>query len=194
MNTPETSDEISQVQAAVLDRRAFAPLYDRYYRRVYNYLSYRCGEDAEDVTAQVFLKALHKIQTYDAERAPFSAWLFSIARNEANARLRRLRLRRFFPLDWTNNLADPQPDPERMALALETEAELLAAIQKLNHRERDVLGLRFAALLTNRQIADLTGLHESHVGVILFRTVRKLRHALNPEDVRDEPARASRSI
>ena len=59
---------------------------------------------------------------------------------------------------------------------------LLAALARLPARERDLIGLKFAAGLTNRRIADLTGLTESNVGVILYRTIRRLRTDLDPQE------------
>ena len=63
-------------------------------------------------------------------------------------------------------------------MASESEWGLLAALEGLNTRERDILGLKFAARLSNRQIAKTTGLSESNVGVITYRAVGKLRERL----------------
>jgi RNA polymerase sigma factor (sigma-70 family) len=57
----------------------------------------------------------------------------------------------------------------------EWQHRLLVALRTLSERERDVLGLKFAGGLTNRAIAQLTGLREGHVGVIVYRAVGKLR-------------------
>jgi RNA polymerase sigma-70 factor (ECF subfamily) len=51
----------------------------------------------------------------------------------------------------------------------------LQALQSLDSRAREILALKFEGLLTNRQIADLNGLTESNVGVILYRSLLKLR-------------------
>ena len=55
-------------------------------------------------------------------------------------------------------------------------------MSRLSHRERDLIGLKFAGGLTNRRIAALTGLSESNVGVILYRAVRRLRTELNVKE------------
>ncbi len=55
---------------------------------------------------------------------------------------------------------------------------MLTAVAGLKERERDLIGLKFAGGLTNRRIAELTGLSESNVGIILYRTIRKLRTEL----------------
>ena len=74
--------------------------------------------------------------------------------------------------------ASTEPQPEEVAIRDETRAELLAAVARMSDRERDLIALKFAAGLTNRRIAKLTGLNESNVGVILYRAMRRLRAEL----------------
>ena len=64
----------------------------------------------------------------------------------------------------------------------ETRTELLAALARLSDRERDLIGLKFAAGLTNRHIAKLADLRESNVGVILYRAMRRLRVELSAKE------------
>ena len=52
---------------------------------------------------------------------------------------------------------------------------MLAALSRLDERERELLALKFASCMTNRQIAGLSGLSESNVGVILYRALHHLR-------------------
>ena len=66
-----------------------------------------------------------------------------------------------------------------MVVRRETRQELIEALGTLDERERDLIALKFSALVTNREIASLTGLTESNVGVILFRALRKLRAVLS---------------
>ena len=74
----EIGDRIKQSTA-----EAFAQLYDQYLPKVFRYMSYRIVDThmAEDLTSTVFEKALTKFKTYDSEKAGFSTWIFSIARN-----------------------------------------------------------------------------------------------------------------
>ncbi|HZW03631.1 MAG TPA: sigma-70 family RNA polymerase sigma factor [Anaerolineaceae bacterium] len=156
---------------------AFGSLYDRYYTRVYNYLRYRLDDDAsaEELCAQVFERLLGHIRRYDPERGPFEPWLFAIARNALRDHWRRMKLRRFLPLDTLNRKASAAVSPEEQAVRDEEIESLKRALSALDGRERDLLGLKFAAGLTNREIAQMTGLTESNVGVILYRAVQKLK-------------------
>jgi len=141
---------------------------------------YRVGdaETADDLTAQVFERALVNIGRYRPERAPFVAWLFAIARNAVSDYLRTQRRRRWLSLEVLRDRASRELQPEEVSIRNETHAELLASVARLSDRERDLIALKFAAGLTNRRIAEITGLSESNVGVILYRAVRRLRAEL----------------
>ncbi len=172
--------EQAMVQRAVAEPAAFAAVYDHYFPRVYNYVRYRIGDAtaADDVTALVFERALANLARYRPDRAPFAAWLFCIARNAVIDHLRRRRVQRLLSLDVLRNTAGAEPSPPEAVAGAEKRAALLAAVARLSERERDLIALRFAAGLTNRRIAELTGLSASNVGVILYRAVQKLREEI----------------
>lgn len=177
-------NEHELVTRSVSKPAAFAAIYDHYFPRVYNYARYRVGEagTADEITARVFEQALAKIESYQPERAPFSAWLFGIARNTVNQHLRAKRRRRWISLDLLFDRRSSDPDPEEALVQNEMYRELIDALGGLSDRERDILALKFASGMTNRRIAKLTGLGESNVSVILFRTIRKLRDDLRSRE------------
>jgi RNA polymerase sigma-70 factor (ECF subfamily) len=179
-------NELALVAQATAEPAAFAAIYDHYFPRVYNYVRYRVrdAETADDVTAQVFERALVSISSYRPERGPFAPWLFAIARNAVNDHLRAQRRRRWLSLEVLRDRASAEPQPEEVAIRSEIHAELVAAAASLNDRERDLIALKFAAGLTNRRIAELTGLSESNVGVILYRAMQRLRAELSAPGVR----------
>jgi len=107
------------------------------------------------------------------------AWLFSIARHVITDWQRRQYLRQFLPWEAFGQQPSGEPGPEQAALESEERRQLHQALRQLSDRERDVLGLRFASEMTNREIAGLTGLSESNVAVILYRALRKLRQAMD---------------
>jgi RNA polymerase sigma-70 factor (ECF subfamily) len=177
-------NELVLVARATAEPAAFATIYDHYFPRVYNYVRYRVGdaETADDLTAQVFERTLVNIGRYRPERAPFAAWLFAIARNAVSDHLRAQRRRRWLSLEVLRDRASAEPQPEGVAIRNETHAELLAAVARLSDRERDLIAFKFAAGLTNRRMAEITGLSESNVGVILYRAVRRLRAELGVKE------------
>jgi RNA polymerase sigma-70 factor (ECF subfamily) len=163
-----------------LEADQFIRLYDEYYRRVYNYVRYRCGDAviADDLTALTFEKALTRLADFDPDRGPFGAWLFTIARNMVNNHLRSEKGRGWLPLESCDEHPDQAALPEESLIQGEAQAELLAALSQLSERDRDLLSLKFAAGLTNRRIAEMTGMTDNHVGVILYRAIHRLKAIL----------------
>ena len=168
------------VEEAPASHAAFISLYDSYFSRVYNYIRYRSGDAdiADDLTALVFEKALYNFHRYQPHRAPFSAWLFAIARNIVNSHLRQQRRHHTTPLETLPDQPAEEGLPETSLIITETSVELIVALNTLEERERDLLSLKFAAHLTNRRISEISGLSETNVGVIIYRALKKLRRQL----------------
>ncbi len=158
----------------------FAGIYDRYFAKVYNYVRYhvRLPAEADDVTGRIFEAALDKIGTYDPSRAPVQVWLFGIARNAvidwARARGRRGEV----SLDEIGERAGAEQRAEDAAEKKEEAALLLQAVAGLDERSRDLIALKFSSGMTNREIALMTGLGESNIGIIIYRAVKKIQAAL----------------
>lgn len=174
------SHQASIAQDRPTTHTAFICLYDSYFTRVYNYLRYRCGDadTADDLTALVFEKALTNFHRYKPDRAPFSAWLFAIARNIVNSHLRQLRRNRMTNLETIHDQLAEDGLPEVDLISTENTEELLHALDALEERERDLLSLKFGARLTNRRIAEISQLSETNVAVIIYRALKKLRKQL----------------
>jgi RNA polymerase sigma-70 factor (ECF subfamily) len=143
--------------------------------RVYNFFRYRCGPgaDVEDLTARTFEKAWRARHRYRRDVAAFGTWLLSIARNVAidEFRARRAHL----PLEAASGLEAKGRSPEDAAILLSEAARLLALLQGLPERDRELISLKYGAGMTHREIAAATGLTETNVGTILSRAVQELR-------------------
>lgn len=185
MNTLDLSMATDQLlaQRAREDPVAFARLYDRYLRRVYNYMRYRLSDaqTVDDLTAQVFHRALESINSYDADRAPFGAWLFGIAHHVVTSHYRRQKRVSWLSLDSIRQRFSLHPQPEDAFIQSERQQSVLKAVTRLNERERDIVALKFGGGLNNRQIAELTGLSPSNVGVILYRSMKQLKVMLDTQ-------------
>lgn len=173
------SNEHHLAAEAAANPTAFAALYDHYFPRIYTYIRYRVGSDAEadDLTAHVFERALTRINAFDPQRAPFGAWLFGIARNAVGNHRRGLW--RFLTLDALRQR--PTSSAEDASIEREEQDRLLGAVAHLSDRERDLIALKYGAGLNNREIAQITALGESNVGVILHRAISRLRQSLGQE-------------
>jgi RNA polymerase sigma-70 factor (ECF subfamily) len=164
--------------AAAARSEGFAELYERTFPRVYAYVAslLRDRSAAEDVTAQAFERAYRKRLTYRASRGSMDAWVFGIARNAALDELRKRKRQAVLegdPEDTEGVLPEDEAD-----LALRRQA-VRAALESLDGRERDLIALKFAGGLSNREIARVLRMSESNVGTRLHRTITKLREACN---------------
>jgi RNA polymerase sigma factor (sigma-70 family) len=176
---------VSRLQAGSLEPQEFIALYSQLFPRVYNYIRYRCGDAdiADDLTATAFEKALNRLGDYRPLRGPFAAWMFAIARNVVNNHRRAMKHRNWLSLDNLCDFPNHELSPEDGLIHSEIQDALLIAMEKLSERERDLLSLKFAGKFTNRRIHDITGLSESNVGIILYRSLQKLRVILtDPEE------------
>lgn len=177
-------DETRLVQRAVDDPAAFAVIYDHYFSPVYNYIRYRVEDipTADDLTSTVFEKVLHHLHHFQAEKAPFGAWLFSIARNTVTDHRRRHSRQSLLSIDRIREHASKLIPPEQLVIEKDRHQQLLAAVQTLPERDRDLISLKFGAGLSNTHIAEVSGLSESNVGVIIYRAIRKLRNVLETDN------------
>ncbi|MBN1438535.1 MAG: sigma-70 family RNA polymerase sigma factor [Anaerolineales bacterium] len=142
--------------------------------RIYNFFRYRVGDGplAEDLTSETFEKAWRRRGSYARDLAAFSTWLFTIARRVAIDHYRTHKVEApVEPLACTAG----EETPEDLAERRDDFSRLSVLLARLADRERELVALKYGAGLTNRAIADLTGLGESNVGVILFRTLNALR-------------------
>lgn len=142
--------------------------------RIYNYFRFRLGSqtDVEDLTARTFENAWRARRRYRRDRAGFSTWLYTIARNIATDHLRARR--EVVELDAARDVAAPDT-PATEAEHGSDLARLRQLTTDLPERERELIALKYGAALNNRLIAQLTGLSVSNVGTILHRTVQALR-------------------
>lgn len=164
-----------------LDKASFEELYSEYLPRVYNYVCYRLGDEkaAEDVTAEIFERALKHLHTYRADRGAFSTWLFKIARNLISNHLRaRRRQPEVHSLDAAPLLDFNSLSPEQAAIQAERMRQVQAVMGQLPDREQDILALKFGFGLGNSEIAKVLHLNPNHVGVLLHRSLHELRLAL----------------
>jgi RNA polymerase sigma-70 factor, ECF subfamily len=176
-------DEQTLITRAVMDRSAFAALYDLYFPRVYNYARYRVHDAmlADDITSQAFERVLSALSHYDVAIAPFGAWLFTIVRNTVRDHQRQAQRQRWLSLDaLTGRSSGAARQPEEVAARSEWRRQVLDAVRRLNEREREIIALKYGANLSNQELALLLGLTPNHVNVLVSRSYDRLRKMLQP--------------
>jgi RNA polymerase sigma-70 factor (ECF subfamily) len=168
------------VAAAKADPEAFVALYDRYFDLVFGYVRLRIGDrpTSEDVTSQVFVTALAKLDGFRG-RGPFAAWLFRIARNAVRTEQRRRRA--VYDDASLGSLPAADPGPAEVALARERRARLHAAVAGLGRDEQHLLALRYGAGLSFEEVANSLGIAPGAARVRMHRVIEQLRRRY-PDD------------
>ncbi len=193
----QSADDSQLVVWAKEDSAAFAELYTRYVKRIYNYVYYRTGNhhDAEDLTSRVFFRALGHIGDYTDRGVPFSAWLYRIAHNLV-ANWHRDRGRRgVVPLDDALIAGEAEGAPESLTEDQEEAERLLESIRALPEDRQQLLILKYVERLSNAEIGAIMDRTEGAVKSLYHRTLLSLRGYLDAEAGEgDEPASRRRRL
>jgi RNA polymerase sigma-70 factor (ECF subfamily) len=166
------------------DRAAFTVLYEAYLDRVYRHVRFRVAdaELAEDLTAQVFLRAWQAIDRYrPLEGRPFLAWLFTIANNLIIDHHRRAR-REVSGIEPGRHIART-PDPEEAAVRGDLQAQVRAALGRLKPEYQLIVSLRLLEDMDYEEIARIVNKKPGALRVTLFRALRALRADLERRGV-----------
>jgi len=161
----------------------FTYIFETYYKRIYNYYYYRVQNQqiAEDLASQLFEKAMTKISSYESSKGNFEVWLFAIARNILNDYFRSQKKYPWSSLDNALEMISEESNLEQMIFQAEETKVLLDMIKTLKEKERNIIAYKFGADLKNKEIAELLGIGEKNVSVILYRTLKKLKLKLEGE-------------
>jgi RNA polymerase sigma-70 factor, ECF subfamily len=167
-------DDRLLVEAAKKDPSRFADLYELNFSRVYAYIARRVGDRdaAQDLTSDVFHKALAGIQSFEWRGVPFAGWLMRIAANMIVDRSKRSG-REISGQDDLPDLPDLKAQPkleeaDRCGL-------LFSMVEQLPEDQRRVIGMRFAEEKSIREIATELGRSEGAVKQLQFRALQNLR-------------------
>lgn len=178
-NQNTEKEEQLLVQKAKEDKEAFGELYARYVDKIYSYVYYRTGnnQDAEDLTARVFFRAIQHIEGYEDQGVPFSAWLYRIAHNLLANWYRDQSRRQILSLD---SIAQWQVEdsPELATELLEDREALLEAIRRLPSDRQELLILKYVEQMSNADIGEVLGRSEGAIKSLYHRTLISLRDDL----------------
>jgi RNA polymerase sigma-70 factor, ECF subfamily len=167
------AEERRLIEAAQRDPARFADLYERYFELVYAYIARRLRDrnEAEDVTAEVFHKALRSLPRFKWTGAPFAAWLFRISANMIADRAQRAARERNVGNDnEVSAIHSTQPQQADLEQS-ERRASLLRQVEQLAEDQRQVVIMRFAEEKSIREIAGVLGRSEGAVKQLQFRAL-----------------------
>ena len=168
------------------DREAFGRLYDHLFPRLYGYVAHRVGtkEDAEDVVAETWLRAVRKLEQFEGgPGGSFSGWIFQIARNLVADHHRRGRPEFATPLEELDRVAGTNPWPQHFTEHGDRQRRIQAVIRTLSPRRQEVVILRYFGGLRNREIAELLGLDERTIASHLSRALSDLQERFVQESL-----------
>ena len=164
------------------DQRAFTELYEAYFDKIYRYVAVKIGDrtEAEDMTQQVFLKALQSISSFNWKGVPFSAWLYRIAHNQVVDYFRKQN-KRPDPL-YDEALAVSDSNPQQMAERNMDIEQVLSATRQLTDAQREVISLRFTGELSTAEVAKIMGKSQGAVKALQHSAILSLRKVLMVEN------------
>lgn len=172
------SSEKLLIEAAQRDPTRFAELYELNFSRVYAYIARRVGnrEDTQDLTAEVFRRALANLGKFEWRGVPFAVWLFKMA---ANAIADRWKLAERETRNPSPDVAREISVPEQADLEeIERRAQLFQLVKRLPQDQRRVIELRFAEEKSIREISQMLGRTEGSVKQLQFRALETLRQRM----------------
>lgn len=181
----DSADDEGDDEADRAATEAWAELYSHFHPRILGFCRRVLPERAEDLAAEILLKARFRLDRFDASR-PFAPWLFKIGANRCWDEARRVR--RFEPLDdeGVEALVSGSPTPLDELITAERRERLGRALARLPARQRFAITLRYGADLSYREIAETLGVTETNVGVLLLRGRRRMRRFLEEEPAEEE--------
>lgn len=164
------------------DADAITALYQAHVELIYRYIAYRVPSeaDAEDLTAEVFVKMVEGLPSYRQTGAPFASWLYSIA--SARVIDFRRRAARRPQSELVENLSADEPTPEARYQEDEEARILRGALSQLSEEQQTVLLLRFIERKSHQEVAALVGKTETAVKSIQHRALIQLASLLGSED------------
>ena len=151
-------------------------IYEEFFPKIYNYIYYLINNNAvcDDLVSSVFMKVVENIDKFDEQKASFSTWIYTIARNTVIDYYRKAKI---------ESDIDDYVDSVKYSLSFEDayreytqeyrgSTEALMAI--LNEKERPVIYLRYFEGLSFTEIGSRLGKNSSTVRTLHERALKKM--------------------
>lgn len=164
------------------DRKAAELLYIKLFDKVFGFAMHRVGNraTAEDITQDIFMKLIEKIDLFDSAKGGFLVWFWQLARNTITDHLRKTRTVLFSDIETGDeeksfDYPDHAPGLEDTATTNETLRAVYAALTSATPEEQELFELRFVADLPYSKIAAITGRSEGTLRVSVNRLKQKIK-------------------
>ena len=175
------ADERRLVEAAQQDRAHFGAVYEKYFEVVYAYVARRVRDRAatEDLTSEVFRKALAHLPRFKWTGAPFAAWLLRIAANLIADRAKRVAREEHSDSEELADRGSLAQAQQSDLEAAERRAHVIRLVDELPEDQRRVVRMRFAEEKSIAEIAAQLNRTEGAVKQLQFRAFQTLRAKLD---------------
>ncbi|MBI3173990.1 MAG: sigma-70 family RNA polymerase sigma factor [Chloroflexi bacterium] len=163
---------------SIVDAVDFARLYDQNYLGVFRYVYGLCSgiqQEAEDITAETFMRAWITRHRFSGSEQAVLGWLLYIARNLVIDTSRRRKVRAVDDSVELESLPDVNDTPEADLIGREQTETLLNMLASLPEEMREILVLRYILNWQVKQIAIHLGMNENNVSVCIRRTINRLQ-------------------
>jgi RNA polymerase sigma-70 factor (ECF subfamily) len=176
--TPQEQTWLRQAQAG--DSEAFAQLYQLHVTSIYRYLYQRTRsvQVAEDLTSEVFARALKSLVSYRESTQPFLAWLYRIAHARAVDYYRRQTVRGTELMLEDDDAASNDAELDAPLMRQQAHTALQHALDSLSEEQQQVIILRFLQGQSLEQTAQALGKNANAIKQLQFRAVRTLGERL----------------
>ena len=175
-------DETRLIQKAKNgDRNALGQLYDTHQPSIFRYIVYRVGDRAlaEDLTAEVFVTMVRKLNSFQDRGRPLLAWLYTIAGNTIKMHYRKHKNVEFNP--FSEEMIDQQASPDQITDKRLTHARLMNLLPRLTEEQGKVILLKFMEGFSNSEIAKALGKSEGSIKALQHRALQTLKGFLVEE-------------
>ncbi|MFA6105662.1 MAG: RNA polymerase sigma factor [Patescibacteria group bacterium] len=158
-------------------KEAFGELYEAYLKPIYNFVYYKTHhkETAEELTAEVFLKAYRSVNSYHSEKGTFQAWIYQIARHAIIDHYRSNKT--ILNIDDVWDLGSKEDVAKDIENKIMLE-KVQKYIQELPSEQRDIIILRVWQDLSYTEIAEIIGKSEASCKMTFSRALKKLRTSM----------------
>ncbi len=177
-NHSNSASDSLLVANAKKDMKHFEVLYRKYYSQIFRFVHKRVAntDQVNDITSQVFLKAMINLNKYQDKGFPFSSWLYRIALSELGNLFRVETAQRALRVEWALSaelFEDIDTDQEKHSIT-----ELGEALNELNEEHLAMVEMRYFEKVKLKEVAQILELSESNAKVKMHRILAKLKKRL----------------
>ncbi len=160
------------------DIKAFGQIYDQFVQKIYKYMYFKVkGEDAMDLTENLFLKVWENLKKYQARPGiTFSAWIFRIAHNLVVDYYRQHK--EFSDLDTNLEDARRESSPATMTELSMDQEMVRSALGKLKKQHQEIITICFLNEFDNSEAAKILNKTEGALRVLKFRALQEMKQVL----------------